>query len=822
MCKCLQGNTTEVCKIIYLEFSLLSCLFVAVKEIIERNIRLSAFVIYVLVALICCGGIIYFYGIKKEVGLRKKNSETYKSDLDQVSMLIHSVNDAQSEMNKFVVTGKRQHIRLYQVKVDEISRRVDSLKASRHSFHVDEILKQISPLLKEKKQSVILLNKQFLHHKAIDSLSDRITTLSLKVRKNAFDSAKQEVMASSSRSKKKNIFKRFANAVTNRSDAEEAAHAVAEISKDSNNVTARDTLLIDELVDETKQNYVRHIAAISSQVQSAVMADQFLSFRITELLMSLYNQIVDSRMGEIEKDGLTVDRNNARMLWMAGVALFLVLICTILIFINVSRGYKARLALQEANEENRRLLNSRHKLLLSVSHDVKTPLSSILGYAEVYKQKGKLSSDELLPIVRSGNHILALLNNLLEFSSLEKGSLSLIPHDFLLIDLSGELAEMFVPLAEKKSLDFHLIDNFESDMVLHSDYLKIKQILINVLSNSIKYTQTGSVSLETSYRNGELTFRVKDTGVGIPVEKRNLLFQPFVRIKENSANEDGSGFGLFVVKGLVELFGGKLDLRSELNKGTHVQVVLPVEMGEKQPGFVAKRILLVDDDELLLSVISEFCTSLGHAVTPCFDFVQFEQGIQALEDYDFVLTDMEMIHFSGEDVLAMVHQKELQKPVVLITGQTDLEKADILKKGFWDCLQKPVSMNALKSIIGGKVSPKTDHAPTFNIFDEVAQDGEPSILEGFLMATVENIILLRKSLSGKDFQSARFVAHKMLPTFLQLEAPEKITNVLQKIDKLRETSQFPLADDALWVELGEAIEEIEIYLEELQGKYLPH
>ncbi len=804
-----------------MQIRFLSCLFVVVKEIIERNIRLSAFVIYILVALICFGGIIYFYGVKEEIDQRKKNSEAYRFDLEQVSMLIHSVNDAQSEMNKFVVSGKRQHMRLYQLKVDEISRRVDSLSLNRHSFHVDEILKQITPLLKEKKQSVILLNKQFLHHKAIDSLSERITSLSLKVRKDAFDSAKQEVMASSSRSKKRNIFKRFANAVTNRSDAEEAAHAVADISKDSNNVTARDTVLIDELVDETKQNYVQHIAAIGSRVQSAVMADQFLSFRITELLMSLYNQIVNSRMGEIEKDGLTVDRNNARVLWVAGVALVLVLICTILIFINVSRGRKARLALQEANEKNQRLLNSRHKLLLSVSHDVKTPLSSILGYAEVYKQKGKLSAGELLPIVRSGNHILGLLNNLLEFSSLEKGSLSLIPHNFLLKDLSEELAEMFVTLTEKKSLKFQLIDNFESDLVLYSDYLKIKQILINVLSNSIKYTQTGSVSLEMSYRDGELTFMVKDTGVGIPVEKRNLLFQPFARIKENSAKEDGSGFGLFVVKGLVELFGGKLDLRSELNKGTHVQIVLPVEVGEKQSGFVAKRILLVDDDALLLTVISEFCTSLGHAVTPCSDFLQFEREIQALEKYDFVLTDMEMIHFSGEDVLAMVHMKEPQKPVVLITGQTDMEKADVLEKGFLDCLQKPVSMNALKSIIGGKISPETDHTSTFDIFDEVALDGAPSIFEGFLMATVENIILLRKSVASKDFQSARFIAHKMLPTFLQIEAPERITNVLQKIDKLREISQFPPADDPVWVELGEAIAEIEIYLEELQGKYLP-
>jgi signal transduction histidine kinase/DNA-binding NarL/FixJ family response regulator len=654
----------------------------------------------------------------------------------------------------------------------------------------------------------------------MDSLSLKIASLSLKVRKSALDSAKQELMNSSARSKKKNIFKRFANAVTNRNDAEEAVRAVEDISKDSTRMEAKDTLMIHELVGQTRQHYSKHISAIGNRVQSAVMADQYLSFQITELLMSLYNQIVNSRMKEIDSDSFSVDRNNTKALWVAALALILVLACIVLIFRNANKGYRARLALDEANEKNKSLLKTRHKLLLSVSHDVKTPLSSILGYAELYKQRGKLTDDDLLPIVRSGNHILALLNNLLEFSSLERGSLSLIPHDFLLVELSEELCEMFAPLAEKKMLAFRLVNNTETGLVLHSDYLKIKQILVNLLSNSMKYTAAGDVSLEISFLDRKLTFVLKDTGVGIPPEKRKLLFQPFVRIKENSAMEEGSGFGLFVVKGLVELFGGEIDVCSEINKGTHIRVVLPVEVGQKQPDVGPKRILLIDDDELLLGVTSDFCRRLGHEVVQCSSLEQFERELSDVSQYDFVLTDMEMARFTGEDVLAKIRQESPRTPVVLITGQGNIEKENVLQAGFADCLQKPVLINALRSIVGGRVLREMDGRLAEEMLCPSSSEIGISVLEGFLTATVENIVLLRKYLDIRDFRSIRFIAHRMLPTFLQVGAPDNITCVLKKLDSLKDAARYPMADDPLWEELEKVVQKIEAYLAELQDSYL--
>ena len=194
-------------------------------------------------------------------------------------------------------------------------------------------------------------------------------------------------------------------------------------------------------------------------------------------------------------------------------------------------------------------MESRHKLLLSVSHDIKTPLSSILGNVELMDKTG--NEKEFSSIQQSADHILNLLNNLLEYSSLEQGKLQIRNESFNLRQICDETAEMFRPIAKHKNLDFVYEPDMEEDSFILSDRLKIKQILSNIISNGIKYTLEGSVRFKARTGRNLVVFDITDTGVGIPPDKLEDVFKPFVRIETYNQFAEGSGYGMSVVKGLV-------------------------------------------------------------------------------------------------------------------------------------------------------------------------------------------------------------------------------------------------------------------------------
>lgn len=780
---------------------------------IEKKIQISTVLIYLLLGLTCFGSIIYFFGIKKEIDAKKRSVEIYNRELNQISNLIFAVNDAQAEVNLYVATGSSNHIIRYQKKAKDINAKIDSLTQTAAKFEVDTLLSRIIPLLREKERSIILLNNQFHKHKSIDELSNKITSLSVKVKNNALDSVKRRALEMSEERPKKGLIKRIGDAFSNKKDNELERIVKSSVAHDSNRVTQNDTSIINNLVDETKGDYLSHISTIGKRVQQMLQADQYITFQITELLTQLYNQIIQMRMDEINKDELAVQKNNRYALYAAGAAMLSVLICSIWILRNVNKGYRARKALAEANLQNQQLIESRQRLMLSVSHDVKTPLNAILGYTDLYNREGKLSTTDISPIKHSGNHILALLNNLLEFSSLEKGTLSLIEHYFRLTQLCDELEEMFLPLARQKSLLLVLNRSFESEIIIRSDYLKIKQILSNILSNGIKYTQQGSVSLDIEYRSGKIVFTLLDTGVGIPPEKRGKLFMPFSRIKENSAWAEGSGFGLFVVKGLVDLFRGGIDIRSELNKGTQVKIWIPVKEGTPAEDTSIKKILIVDDEPLFLNMLAQYGNQLGHTTEICGSLSEFEKKLEHLSGFDFVLTDMEMLHFSGIDVLQKARQKDNNLPVILISGRSDITKEDVLKRGFSDFLQKPVTLHSLFLAIGG--NPPTHKA---EMLDELDQKALAQIADAFIMSTVNHLIVLRKSLDAQDFDSVRFTCHKMLPSMTQMHAPQTITDTLHRIDNMRGENK-PVDPAQLLSEIEDLLPSIEKFLEEIQDKY---
>jgi signal transduction histidine kinase len=250
-----------------------------------------------------------------------------------------------------------------------------------------------------------------------------------------------------------------------------------------------------------------------------------------------------------------------------------------MIFRSAEKSLRQSRELSESKRITEELMQSRHQLLLSISHDVKAPLCSILSYLEFW-EKDDLSAEEirqLSSMQNSATHILNMLTNLLEFSRLEQKKTQIQNQTIEPIPLFLEIIDLFKPMADGKNLKFSYQFKNLDNCQITIDSLKLRQIVTNLISNAIKYTTQGEIQLfaELLSDSAHLKIVVSDTGVGIPKEKLGTIFDPFLQFENRSANIEGSGFGLFVVKGLTDVLNGTISVESS-EKGTTFDVELPL------------------------------------------------------------------------------------------------------------------------------------------------------------------------------------------------------------------------------------------------------
>jgi CheY-like chemotaxis protein len=488
------------------------------------------------------------------------------------------------------------------------------------------------------------------------------------------------------------------------------------------------------------------------------------------------------------------------------------LIFIFFIFNDIKKVIIARKATEEAKKRTEEIMESRHKLLLSVSHDIKSPLSSILGYLELMEIDATQNEEKrvISSMKNSADHILSLLTNLLNFSKLDQGKESLITSEFCVNKLCNDLNEMFSPLAKNKHLTFIYNNYLDNDTFIKSDALKIKQILSNILSNAIKYTIDGKVYFNVSHEDNYLIFKISDEGIGIPKDKLDEIFKPFSRIDNNESLIEGNGFGLFVVKGLIDLLNGEINVSSELGKGSEFIIKIPVEfiykkeIKEKSTDIqkiksnIKLNILVIDDDKTLLSVIESMLNKLEISCEICHSSLEFDKILTNINNYDLILTDREMGAFSGLDVLKKVKEINKDKKVVLMTARSEYNNEVACQNGFDDYLRKPFSINDLALLFNTNFDIRTDNISKYqNDFPELCSmfDNDcdiNNILTTFAEVTSHNIITFNEIINANDFSEAVKLCHKMYPMFVQLNQKDS-ADFLLRMDKSRgkDESSFP-------------------------------
>ncbi|MCD8291258.1 MAG: ATP-binding protein [Prevotella sp.] len=578
---------------------------------------------------------------------------------------------------------------------------------------------------------------------------------------------------------------------------------------------------------------------ISARQKSLQMVSVNLASRIRQLLYDIRKGEQDSFKAAINGD--IAERHNTmmRVLFLSVVSLVLSVILVIYVWRDSRRERHYRENLENAKAETERVMAQRERLLLTITHDIKAPAASISGFAEL--MEGQTVDKKLLSylssIKHSAMHLLHLIGELLDYHSLEDGKILIQSNDFSAKRLVVECVEEMLPQANSKRLDLSCNTDGCGEFILRGDALRISQILENLLSNALKYTSEGSVSVSAFVRDGKLCINVADTGQGMTKEESEKIFEAFTRLQDAQGIE-GVGLGLSITKEFVQLLGGSINLWTEKGKGTEFRVAIPVEVtDEKELPVVqksqensddnvilysdSKEILVIDDDSLQLQLLSEMLIRLTNGkwnVTVC---RQVDEGLHLLSSkrFDLLITDIEMPAMSGEELIG-----KFDHTGTVIVGMTaherDIEPA-LLSSGFDACLFKPFTVrelaDVLSNVTGADIKITNSKTPkvaerfsALTVFASGDEEAECEILSCFKYDLEQNKISLRSALDTNDRDEIARIAHKALPSIslVNTDAAEMLKHLSPKeIEKVTDTDLKKYVD-AVMREMENLINEL--------------
>lgn len=548
--------------------------------------------------------------------------------------------------------------------------------------------------------------------------------------------------------------------------------------------------------------------------------DHALSARIDSLLKGYEQETLMRAREEAEYQKAVRHRSATIISGIAAGAVVLSVIFLVMIWRDVTRSNRYRHQLEEANRFAEELLASREKLMLAITHDFKAPLGSIMGYADLLS---RLTVDGrqrfyLDNMKTSSEHLLKLVTDLLDFHRLDLNKAEINRVTFHPARLLEEIYVSFEPLTSAKGLSLKCEIDPELKGAFISDPLRLRQIVNNLLSNAVKFTSAGGITLTASFvpkgdsvfPGNHLKLSVIDTGKGMEPGDRERIFQEFTRLP-GAQGEEGFGLGLSIVRMLVQLLEGRIEVDSALGKGSTFTLRVPLypvaldndtsalneqPSDDSQTQIPALHILLIDDDRIQLTLTAAMLAQSGITSVTC---LQLDELLEALrtDTFDVLLTDVQMPAMNGFDLLNLLRASNIPQaktiPVVAVTARSDMKREEFLQHGFAGSLHKPFTVNELLTEIGVLQADiaTVDTAPSsalnfsaLTAFSGDDPDAAKSILESFVVETRLNVDRLRQALETEDTDGIAAMGHKMLPLFTLLGASELVT-LLKELEASR-------------------------------------
>lgn len=647
---------------------------------------------------------------------------------------------------------------------------------------------------------------------------------------------------------KKGFFRRLADAFRKEhaetlSVKQDSNRAVIDSVTTPVNVAENVADILAQIEKKEKNASQNHTENISKEMEDLKMVSAKLALRNARQLNDIHQRERDSMQQAINK----AIEARQHLLWQIGLlAIIATLAAMILLWYIWRDTQKERIYrenLEQANEEIQRIMNQRERLLLTITHDIKAPAASISGFIDLMNDyvSQPQGIECLNNIKSSAHHLSRLVASLLDYHQLENGLMKTNPVTFHPSQLITDCVEGMRLQAEKKGLkiECELASDNKNYQTFIADAFRIRQILDNLVSNAIKYTDQGSITiLGKILRSGKaytLSISVKDTGKGMTSEEKQKVFQAFTRLKSAQGIE-GTGLGLSITQELVHLLGGNISLSSTLGKGSTFSVSIPIKLSTEEENnekgshenisnenifqenisnenISNHKILILDDDRLQLQLLQEMLRRIigdswkvfaCHHVTEALTLLHNEQPA-------LMLMDIEMPEMNGTEMIK--HINHTQMTVIAMTAHDESIKGQLLEAGFDDCLFKPFSIEKLADILGESYHSEENSLPAKNYhaeenclpgennrfapllaFAEGDKDAEKEILRTIKQDLAEHRQNLEDALGQETLPIDKIgkAAHKLLPiaTMIEMECLEQLKALSPEHIKEQKKSQM--------------------------------
>ncbi|MDI3527774.1 MAG: hypothetical protein PWR03_1957 [Tenuifilum sp.] len=748
-----------------------------------------------------------------------------------LNKLITAIYNEDSDFRIFVLTADSTYLKEYKVNQRRVGSALQSLK--KLSYNSSSQLKSI------RKIGVLIENKR--------SIESEILNLRAELgQKNFYDRAIQKIARAGEETQ------RYAQVARSKTITRIQRDTIIEKKDKNPSMTSRikrfflgpdkiDTVKLDTLV-EYRYDTITPLSLVSDSIINKLTLElrnirydqlhqkRMLDEKEKELLernkaiLSQIQLIISSieRQEQVEANlkSLSIqdvlNRSLLKVLLLGTITFIAMVILLAIIMRDISRNTLYNTYLLEAKQYAESLLRLKEQFLANMSHEIRSPLSAIIGITR------QLSKTELNPrqqdyvgiLQNSSDHLLSVINDILDYSKLETGKLRLEQRVFSPRKVVENVVKLFEAKATEKELNILVnVDASIPEKMVGDDY-RLQQVLINLVGNSIKFTNQGSIIVSASVLNqtddvAKIQFTVADTGIGIPVDMQAQIFEEFTQADSSTSRRfGGTGLGLTIVKRLVELQGGEVSLSSQPDEGTIIRIVIPystkvdeAEHSENRAAGSLKEgatILIIDDDEVNRLIVSEMAKSVGLKVTAIESANKLLEIIK-VQNFDAILTDIHMPEISGYDVVSQLEENGVKVPVIGITANDTIDNPEHFSTyGFSGYLIKPFTEDDLVRVLGpivgySRSKRRTSTTPkrvanTFDLdelyrFTGGNKESVRLILNSFLENTQKNMGDLAQLIKNRELTKASNVAHKMKSAFNQFKIYD-IASILQKIEHL--------------------------------------
>ena len=584
------------------------------------------------------------------------------------------------------------------------------------------------------------------------------------------------------------------------------------------NVAENVANILDQIDKKEKVATQDHKESINKEMEDLKIVSTKLALRSAKQLSDVHQRERDSMQKAINK-AMAARR---QLLWQIGlltlITLFAIIVMIWFIWRDARKERIYRENLEAANEEIQRIMNQRERLLLTITHDIKAPAASISGFIDLMKEyvKEAQGMECLQNIKNSAAHLSRLVASLLDYHQLENGLMKVQPVSFSPAQLVKESVEGMRLRAKEKGLSIsyemtmgmkkEANQENETDKELFlADAFRIRQILDNLVSNAIKYTDHGGVNIKARVSKimGKLTLTlsVQDTGKGMTDAEKQKVFLAFTRLKSAQGIE-GTGLGLSITQELVSLLGGEILLRSTLGKGSSFIVTLPIEPAPKDDSmesreqtsdyqkeensanqkkvpqeFVNHKVLILDDDKLQLQLLQEMLRRIAGDSWQVFACNHVIDALTILhnEQPALMLMDIEMPEMNGTEMITHINHTNMT--VIAMTAHDTSIREQLIKAGFDDCLFKPFSIEKLSAILGIDSEPQS-HFDALLAFAEDDEEAAKEILNTVKQELAEHLKNLKEAMEEDSLSIDKIgkAAHKLLPiaSMMQMSCLEEL------------------------------------------------